>query len=199
MLCVRVRALPILCQVNIRSGSESRSIPTQASCWIQTENRPVPKLVPAGYRRKTGRMPVDQPPATELLETLSRHGLAVSAQRLALLSLIRAAEGVHSSADELYRVLAGQFPTLSRATVYNNLAALAAAGIIEKLDTPDGSRYGPVARPHVNLICQHCGQIQDVLIEDEALAAIVVRAGKAGSFRPRTVSVSVSGSCASCA
>lgn len=140
------------------------------------------------------------PPSTaDLLALLDARGLAATTQRLALLSALLSVDEGHVSAEDLYRELSDRFPTLSRATVYNNLAALGAAGLIEKLDTHDGSRYGPVARPHVNLVCVECGQIRDVLIGDEGLDSLVRRAAEAGRFGARSVSISVSGVCAECA
>lgn len=139
------------------------------------------------------------PSTSDLLALLSAHGLPATTQRLSLLSALLSVEEGHVSADDLYRELSDQFPTLSRATVYNNLAVLAAAGLVEKLDTHDGSRYGPVARPHVNLVCLECGQITDVLIGDPALDTLVQRASQAGQFAARSVSVSVSGVCTACA
>ena len=139
------------------------------------------------------------PSTSDLLALLSAHGLPATTQRLSLLSALLAVEQGHVSADDLYRELSDQFPTLSRATVYNNLAVLAAAGLIEKLDTHEGSRYGPVARPHVNLVCLQCGQITDVLIGDPALEALVRRASEAGHFAARSLSVSLSGICSACA
>ena len=138
------------------------------------------------------------PTTTELLAMLDSRGLAATTQRLALLSPLLSIEEGHLSAEDLYRDLSERFPTLSRATVYNNLAALGAAGLIEKLDTHEGSRYGPVTQPHVNLVCLGCGQISDALIGDEGLTSVVERAAEAGEFAVRAVSVSVSGVCAAC-
>lgn len=135
----------------------------------------------------------------ELLKRLAERGLAASAQRVALLDYILGTGEAHLTADELHQGLKGRFPTLSRATIYNNLAALAEAGLIEKLDTPEGARFGSVPEPHVNLVCQQCGRISDVLIGDRALAALVRRAADAGSFDARTLSISISGRCEDCA
>lgn len=144
-------------------------------------------------------MAASAPATSEILGMLTAHGLAASTQRVALLGeVLRTPAGVHPSADDLYRALAGQFPTLSRATVYNNLSALVTAGLMEKLDTPEGSRYGPVAEPHVNLVCASCGRIEDVLIGDAELGALVARAARAGAFEASSVSISVTGHCQSC-
>lgn len=134
---------------------------------------------------------------SELIERLTAHGLAVSAQRVAVLATIINTGG-HSSADDLYQQLHEQFPTLSRATVYSNLSVLAQAGLIEKLDTPDGARFGPEPEPHVNLVCGECGSIEDVLVGDPGLQALVDRAASAGAFDAHVLSLSISGRCSSC-
>lgn len=138
-------------------------------------------------------------PAHELLEMLAERGLAATTQRLALFAAVLDSHDRHLSAEDLYRSLSEQFPTLSRATVYNNLAALANAGLIEKLETPDGSRYGPVARPHVNLVCTACGAIADVLVGDPDLERVIARATASDGFVARSVSLSVNGLCSPCA
>lgn len=134
----------------------------------------------------------------ELIERLARHGLAMSAQRVAVYDAIVNTRGGHLSADELYQQLQEQFPTLSRATVYSNLSVLAQAGLIEKLDTPDGARFGPEPQPHVNLVCGECGSIEDVLVGDATLEALVQRAADARGFDARTLSLSITGRCATC-
>lgn len=138
-------------------------------------------------------------PTSELLELLASRGLAATTQRLALLAAVLDAHDRHVSAEDLYRELSESLPTLSRATVYNNLAALGNAGLIEKLETPDGSRYGPVARPHVNLVCTSCGAIADVLVGDPDLERLIDRAATTGRFQRRSVSLSVNGLCSGCA
>jgi len=139
------------------------------------------------------------PSHTELIEQLSSAGLAVSSQRVALLGSLIASEAEHPTADSLYQVLQTQFPTLSRATVYNNLAALVSAGLIERIDTHEGSRFGPVPVPHVNLICETCGSIEDALVNSELLATVRERASaEIEGFRPTHLAVTLSGVCSGC-
>jgi len=138
------------------------------------------------------------PTPAEAAERLGEHGLAASAQRVAVYGFIAGMGEQHLSAEELHRALREDFPTLSRATVYNNLAALADAGLIEKLDLPEGARFGPVPEPHVNLVCRSCGSIADVLVGDEALLQLISRASAAGRFDASTVSISLSGTCRDC-
>ena len=135
---------------------------------------------------------------SEIMRALAEHGLVASSQRVSLLGLVLNAHDRHVSADEIYQQLRTQFPTLSRATVYNNLGALAEAGLIERLTTYEGARFGPEARPHINLVCDVCGAIEDVLVGDPTLEGLVQRAAAGSRFEARTVLMSVSGRCSSC-
>ncbi len=137
-------------------------------------------------------------PSADLPKRLAERGLVATTQRVALLDFILTMGPEHLGAEELHQRLKGRFPGISRATIYNNLAALGEAGLIEKLDLPEGARFGAVPEPHVNLVCQRCGSISDVLIGDRALAALVKRATDAGSFEARAVSISISGHCSEC-
>jgi len=143
-------------------------------------------------------MTAEAHPHAEARARLSERGLAASAQRVALLALIMQEPEQHLTADELFQRLRPQFPTLSRATVYNNLGALAEARLIEKLDTYDGARFGPEARPHINLVCDACGAIDDVLVGDTAIEELVRRAAAVTTFDAGGVSMSIAGRCANC-
>lgn len=67
-----------------------------------------------------------------------------------------------------------------------------------EMDTPDGARYGPVTKPHVNLACSDRGTIEDVLIGDSHLDVLIGRAAAAGAFLPCGVSMTVTGRCRAC-
>lgn len=138
------------------------------------------------------------PTNDELLGRLAEHGLQASVQRLAVLRHVLGSDH-HTTAEELFEELREQPAMLSRATVYNNLSALTAAGLLERLDTPQGTRYGRVTRPHVNLICTGCGNVSDVLVADSGVAELMARAATAGAFTLQSVSLSVMGLCAGCA
>jgi len=136
--------------------------------------------------------------ATELREMLAKRGLQASSPRLAVLQHVLGS-GRHSTPDEIFERLGPQTGSLSRASVYNNLAALTAAGLLERLDTPGGTRYGRVTEPHVNLVCTECSEVTDVLVADSAVTELTRRATAAASFEPESVSLSVLGLCAKCA
>ena len=93
---------------------------------------------------------------------LRRHGLQVTAQRLAVLRAL--SEQPHSSADDIYSVVRAEIGAISRQAVYDALAALTDKGLIRRIQ-PAGSpaRYeNRVGDNHHHLICRTCGRMVDV-------------------------------------
>ena len=93
---------------------------------------------------------------------LRRHGLQVTAQRLAVLRAVL--DQPHSSADEIEDVVRRRLGTVSRQAVYDALGALTDKGLLRRIQ-PAGSsaRYeGRVRDNHHHLICRSCGRTVDV-------------------------------------
>ncbi len=70
----------------------------------------------------------------------------------------------HPSADDIYRIIASKHSTISKATVYRNLASLYEEGRIGKV-TSVGSgeaHYDHRAERHVHGYCRKCGRVVDV-------------------------------------
>lgn len=92
-----------------------------------------------------------------------RHlGIKLTPQRL---SILRCLDGncSHPSADDIYRSVLKQFPTMSFATVYNTLEALKTRKNIRELTIDPGKkRYDPDVASHNHLICVKCMEIVDI-------------------------------------
>ena len=93
---------------------------------------------------------------------LRRHGLQVTAQRLAVL---RAVSGrPHSTADDIDKVVRAEIGAISRQAVYDALAALTDNGLLRRIQ-PAGSpaRYEDrVGDNHHHLICRTWSRMVDV-------------------------------------
>jgi Fur family transcriptional regulator, stress-responsive regulator len=93
---------------------------------------------------------------------LRRHGVQVTAQRLAVL---RAVSGQpHSAAADIVAAVREEIGAISVQAVYDALAALTDKGIIRRIE-PAGSpaRYEDrVDDNHHHLICRTCGRMVDV-------------------------------------
>ena len=93
---------------------------------------------------------------------LRRHGVQVTAQRLAVLRAV--CERPHSTAAEIDAVVRAEIGAVSLQAVYDALGALADRGIIRRIQ-PAGSpaRYEDrVGDNHHHLICRTCNRMVDV-------------------------------------
>jgi Fur family ferric uptake transcriptional regulator len=93
---------------------------------------------------------------------LRRHGLHVTAQRLAVLRAV--SDRSHRTADDIYTVVRTEIGAISRQAVYDALAALTDRGLLRRIQ-PAGSsaRYEDrVGDNHHHLICRTCSRMVDV-------------------------------------
>jgi Fur family ferric uptake transcriptional regulator len=93
---------------------------------------------------------------------LRRHGLQVTAQRLAVLRAV--SDRPHSTADDIDKVVRADLGAISRQAVYDALAVLTDKGLVRRIQ-PAGSaaRYEDrVGDNHHHLICRACGRMVDV-------------------------------------
>ena len=83
-----------------------------------------------------------------------------------LLDLVRR-RPVHLTAEEIYLLARTELPSISMATVYNNLGALASEGKIRRLHiVGQADRYDRSVAPHEHLVCDACGCIADYEMPD---------------------------------
>jgi len=93
---------------------------------------------------------------------LRRHGVRVTAQRLAVLRAVTA--NPHLTADDVVEAVRADIGTISRQAVYDALAALADKRLVRRIQ-PAGSpaRFEDrVGDNHHHLICRACGRVVDV-------------------------------------
>ena len=90
-----------------------------------------------------------------------------SRKRDAILECVRSTTE-HPAAEWVYSHLKDEFPDLSLATVYRNLAMFKDEGLVESLGTVDGiERFDGNTAPHDHFICTACNAVID--FEDPAL------------------------------
>ena len=93
---------------------------------------------------------------------LRRHGLHVTAQRLAVLRAV--SDRPHSTADDIDKTVGAEIGAISRQAVYDVLSTLTEKGILRRIQ-PAGSpaRYeNRVGDNHHHLICRTCSRMVDV-------------------------------------
>ncbi len=83
-------------------------------------------------------------------------------QRLAIINFLKDNKE-HPSVEDVYKAIFEQFPTISLATVYNNLEVLKNLGMLKELTIdPDKKHFDPNTTPHHHLICNACKRIVDI-------------------------------------
>ncbi|MCM1504181.1 MAG: transcriptional repressor [Muribaculum sp.] len=100
---------------------------------------------------------------------MARKGVRPSAQRIAILRYL-VEHPVHPTADEIYRGLKNDMPTLSLTTVYNTLRLLSEHRVIDALlIDPKNAHFDYPHHPHAHLWCCRCGKITDISIDTDLI------------------------------
>ena len=100
--------------------------------------------------------------SSDLQVMLREAGLRVTSPRVAVLSAVHAHP--HADTDSIIRAVREALPVVSHQAVYDCLHALAAAGLVRRIQ-PAGSvaRYeSRIADNHHHVVCRSCGAIADV-------------------------------------
>lgn len=133
----------------------------------------------------------------DLLTRLRQGSWRLTAQRRAVAEVL-SGEHVHLTADEVHARAVALLPEISRATVYNTLGELVAAGQVREVSLEGrAKRYDPnVAGAHHHLVCTRCGLIRDV--PAAVTPADELPAVDRHGFEVRDVEVTYRGTCPGC-
>ena len=95
-------------------------------------------------------------------DLLRRHGVQVTAQRVAVLAAV--SRQPHGTADDVTKAVRAEIGVISRQAVYDALAVLADKGLIRRIQPARSpARYEDRAGDnHHHLICRACGRMVDV-------------------------------------
>jgi Fur family peroxide stress response transcriptional regulator len=137
--------------------------------------------------------------AVSMLACVRATGLKLTPQRMAIVREL-AADPTHPTAQELFERLRPALRTMSFATVYNTLDALASAGLCAALSlAPGPSRFDPNMKPHHHAVCDRCGEVRDIPSEFPPPRAVARALPAAPGFEVRSVEQIYRGVCAACA
>ena len=105
-------------------------------------------------------------------------GMRVSRQRRYILELLWERQE-HLSARTIYDLLNQEGKEIGHTSVYQNLEALSANGIVECLERSEGRLYGNISDSHSHVNCLNSEQIIDVHVKlpPELLAEIEQQTG----------------------
>jgi Fur family peroxide stress response transcriptional regulator len=95
-------------------------------------------------------------------ELAGQHGLAVTHQRQVVYETVIASHG-HHSPETIYAAVKRRIPSISLATVYNNLRLFVECGLLREV-SPHASTLlvDGNLEPHHHLVCSRCKSVQDI-------------------------------------
>ena len=130
-----------------------------------------------------------------MIERCREAGMNVTPQRIAIYRALLASED-HPTPEMLYREVAQDMPSLSLATIYKTLDALAAVGLVRTVAVEtDKRRYDANDEAHHHLVCSECGRIRDFYSDE---FDTLLPSKRVLGFVPQTISVNITGICAEC-
>jgi Fur family peroxide stress response transcriptional regulator len=91
-----------------------------------------------------------------------KHGLAATHQRQVVYEAVVASHG-HHSPEQIYAAVRKRIPSISLATVYNNLRLFVERGLLREV-SPHASTLlvDGNLKPHHHLVCSRCKSVQDI-------------------------------------
>lgn len=130
------------------------------------------------------------------VDQLKSGGVRMTPQRYAILQYLMESLD-HPTADDIFRALSPQYPSLSVATVYNNLKVFIDAGLVRELTYgDDSSRFDADLSDHYHAICTKCGAMVD--FEHPPIKEVEEAAATATGFRVYGHRMEVYGLCPTC-
>ncbi len=124
-------------------------------------------------------------------------GLALTHQRLVIYEeLVRMQE--HPSPEAVFERVREKLPSVSLATVYNNIKIFVEHGLVSELSVHHGSlRLDSNTTPHHHLVCVSCKHIED--LDEQDVEPVRLKKSLPRGFALHRLSVEVLGLCRKCA
>jgi Fur family transcriptional regulator, ferric uptake regulator len=129
---------------------------------------------------------------------LRQHNLPVTAQRLAIASVVLASDR-HLSVDDVASGIAAQGDNAGTATIYRTLDLLVKSGLVVERDFGEGFRRFEPARGiphHEHLLCTLCGRVDE--FRDERLERMTTIIAESHDYRRQRHRLVIYGVCAEC-
>ncbi|HYA86140.1 MAG TPA: Fur family transcriptional regulator [Nitrospirota bacterium] len=130
-----------------------------------------------------------------MIKTLKEKGYKLTPQRVEIIDLL-SKDKTHASAMDVFKKVREKAPRMSVSTVYYTLDILIKEALIRELEFYNtDNRYDVNLSNHLNLICTHCGKIEDFM---EALPISAQTVEKKIGFKPFQMRFEYYGNCKEC-
>ena len=108
----------------------------------------------------------------ETIEAIRKSGMRATPQRIAITEYMKSSRQ-HPTAEQVHQAVRKRYPTVSLSTVYNTLDVLRDHSMIYEIERDAGSRYDWCDHAHLNMVCVECGIIEDLCVDQSAIAEII--------------------------
>jgi Fur family peroxide stress response transcriptional regulator len=123
-------------------------------------------------------------------------GLALTPQRQAIYQVL-AGDDTHPGAEEIYRRIKPDLPSLSLGTVYRTLELFEEHGLVSRVQAfSDQARFDANLDPHHHLVCVRCRRVIDY--QDQRLNELPVALDQLGGFHVLRHHIHIVGVCREC-
>lgn len=99
-----------------------------------------------------------------LHEILKNNNIKPSLIRIKILEYIIKSKA-HPTADEIYKKLKAEIPTLSKTSVYLNLNLFLKKKLIQSIQIKEEQHFDYMGEEHINFYCTKCEKIIDIPLE----------------------------------
>jgi Fur family peroxide stress response transcriptional regulator len=131
-----------------------------------------------------------------IIEALRNKGYRATPQRIGVCRIALNSRQ-HPSAQQIYEEVKKLHPTVSLATVYKTLQILRDVGLVQELNFAKGhARFDSYMNPHINLICNVCGNITD--LDEITTKEVTKKVSSITKFKPSGQRIDVYGVCQIC-
>ncbi len=137
-----------------------------------------------------------------MINKLGECGLRSTKARVLILSYL-ADRYDHPTAESILRGLRKRGHRIGPATLYQNLSKLADAGLVMRLNGPDGlMHFDGNVEPHPHLSCMSCGKFVDVRVDESLLQKLSPEDPMTGEplsdWQLAEIQIELKGTCPSC-
>jgi len=133
---------------------------------------------------------------TAFKDKCTQLGLALTPQRLAIYQVL-ASDDSHPAAEDIYRRIKPNLPSLSLGTVYRTLELFEAHALILRVNAfSDQARFDANLDAHHHLVCVRCRRVID--FEDDRLESLTVEKANLNGFQVMSHRIHLVGLCSTC-
>lgn len=130
----------------------------------------------------------------EILDKLKSKGYKLTGQRKAIVERLCGRKD-HPTAEQLYKELKKDYPTISFATIYSTVQLLEEMGYLQILTIDEKkTHFDPTWAAHAHFFCQKCGRLEDIEMEQEE----VDKLKNLSEYRTQSLQVYLYGLCPEC-